>query len=284
MIKIVTDSTAYLLPDQIQKYDIRVVPLKVLFGERSFREGVELSTEEFYRMLAESKELPTTSQPSSGEFLEIYSELASAGHEIISIHISSKLSGTISSATDARKMLLEKEPEAKIAIVDSLSTSAGLAMEVLAAAHAAQEGRSAEEILTVLENMVKEIKLFFVVDTLEYLHRGGRIGGAAALFGTLLKIKPILHLKDGRVEPLDRARTKRKALQRLLELAEEEIGGCPAHIILAHGDAFEDMVALEEEVRARLNFLDIQRTEIGPVIGTHAGPGVVGLAFYIEPG
>ncbi len=282
MIKIVTDSTAYLSAEQLQKYDIRVVPLKVLFGERVFREGIDLTHEDFYRMLAEAQELPTTSQPSPGEFFEVYSELSTDGHEVISIHISSQLSRTVNSANIARSSVLEVLPEAKITIIDSLSTSASLAMMVIVAAKAAAEGRPYGEIVAMVERMIRDMNLIFVVDTLEYLQKGGRIGGARALLGTLLKIKPILCLKEGRIESLDKVRTKRKAIQRLVEIMKERVGERPAMIAIAHGEALDEMIALEKEVRSHFHCIDVLRSEIGPVVGTHSGPGILGLAAYVE--
>ena len=225
-------------------------------------------------MLAESKVLPTTSQPSAGEFFDLYSELSKDGHEIMSIHLSSKLSGTISSAQSAKEML----PEAKIAIIDSASIAMGLGLMVLTTARAVAEGKTTAEIVAAVEKMIPAMNLVFVVDTLEYLQKGGRIGGAAALVGTLLKVKPILCLKDGRVEPLDKVRSKRKALARLLEVVEERVGpGTPVRVAVLHAEVPDEARELEQEVRARFNCTEFYFSEVGPVIGTHTGPGVVGL-------
>jgi len=274
MIKIVTDSSAYLPADLVQQHDIHVIPLRVLFGEQVYRDEIDLSHREFYRMLTEAETLPTTSQPSAGEFFDLYSELSKDGHEIISIHISSKLSGTISSAQSAKEML----PEAKITIIDSASTVMGLGLMVLTAVRAAAEGKTTSEIVAIVERMILEMNVVFVVDTLEYLQKGGRIGGAAALVGTLLKVKPILCLKDGRVEPLDKVRSKRKALARLLEVVEERVGpGTPIRVAVLHAQVPEEARELEQEVLAHFNCTECYFTEIGPAIGTHTGPGVVGL-------
>jgi DegV family protein with EDD domain len=274
MIKIVTDSSACLPADLVQQHDIHVIPLKVLFGDKAYREGIDLSNQEFYHMLAEAETLPTTSQPSAGEFFDLYSELSKDGHEIISIHISSKLSGTISSVQSAKEML----PEARITIVDSASTAMGLGLMVLTAARAAAEGKTTAEIVAAVEKMIPAMNVIFVVDTLKYLQKGGRIGGAAALVGTLLKIKPILCLKDGRVEPLDKVRSKRKALARLLEVVEERVGpGTPVQVVVLHAQAPDEARELEQEVRARFNCTECYFTEVGPVLGTHTGPGLVGL-------
>jgi DegV family protein with EDD domain len=274
MIQIVTDSSAYLPVDLVQEHNIQVIPLKVHLGEQTYRDEIDLSHEEFYRMLAEAETLPTTSQPSAGEFFDLYSELSKDGHEIISIHISSKLSGTVSSAQSAKEML----PEAKITIIDSASTAMGLGLMALTAARAAEEGKTAAEIVAAVEKMIPAMNVIFVVDTLEYLQKGGRIGGAAALVGALLKVKPILCLKDGRVEPLDKVRSKRKALARLLEVVEERVGpGTPVRVAVLHAQVPDEARALEQEVRARFNCTECYFAELGPVLGTHTGPGVVGL-------
>ncbi len=274
MIKIVTDSTAQLPADLVQQHDIRVIPLKVLFDGKVYREGVDLSNHEFYRMLAEAKTLPTTSQPSAGEFFDLYSELSQDGHEIISVHISGKLSGTISSAQAAKEML----PEARITIIDSASTAMGLGLMALTAAQAAAEGRTAAEIVAIVEKMIPAMNVVFVVDTLEYLQKGGRIGGAAALVGTLLKVKPILCLKGGRVEPLDKVRSKRKALARLMEAVEERVRpGTPVRAAVLHAEVPDEARELEQKVRARFNCTECYFAEVGPVLGTHTGPGVLGL-------
>jgi len=274
MIQIVTDSSAYLPADLVQQHNIHVIPLKVHFGAQTYRDEIDLSHQEFYRMLAEAETLPTTSQPSAGEFFDLYSGLSKDGHEIISIHLSSKLSGTISSAQSAKEML----PEAMISIIDSASTAMGLGLMVLTAARAAAEGKTTAEIVTAVEKMIPAMNVVFVVDTLEYLQKGGRIGGAAALVGTLLKVKPILCLKDGRVEPLDKVRSKRKALARLLEVTEERVGpGTPMRVAVLHAQVPDEARELEQKVRARFNCAECYFSELGPVLGTHTGPGVVGL-------
>jgi DegV family protein with EDD domain len=277
-IKIVTDSTAYLPEDIVRKHDLRVVPLCVHFGKEEFREGVELSIAEFYDRLRVAPELPSTSQPSAGEFHEVLKELVDQGHQVLVMTISSKLSGTWNSAMAAKEML----PEAEIAVFDSLSTSVGLYLMLEAAIEAVQNGASLPDVIQQVESIRDKIHVLFVVDTLEYLAKGGRIGNAKAFLGTLLKVKPILALEDGLLEPLEQVRSKRKAVMRLLDLVEERLDGqAPqAHVAITHALIPEEAEALAQELVARLGCTEPSLSEVGPVIGTHTGPGVLAIAAY----
>lgn len=279
MIKIVTDSTAYLPESLIQEHHIRIVPLYVHFGNEAFKEGQEMTNAEFYARLKTAPQLPTTSQPSAGDFLEVFKDLSSAGHEILTLTISSQLSGTWDSAMAAKNML----PEAQIEVVDSLSTSMGLLLIVKAAADAVAEGASLHEIASLCEEIKEKLHVLFVVDTLEYLAKGGRIGGAKAFLGTILKVKPILFLQQGRIEPLEQVRSKSKAQARLLDLIAERLGdkGAEAQTAVTHAMAPEDGARLKQEVVERLGCSEPLVAEIGPVIGTHTGPGTVGIAAYV---
>jgi len=273
---LVTDSTAYLSAEAVRQLDVRVVPLCVHFAEQEFKEGVELSNEEFYKRLREAAELPTTSQPSAGEFLEVFQELVDAGHEVITITISSKLSGTWNSAMAARDML----PDAKISVVDSLSTAVGLKHQVEAAARAIASGATRNEVVARIEVVKGSTYLLFVVDTLEYLAKGGRIGNAKAFLGTLLKVKPILILQDGAIEPLEQVRSKRKAQARMLELIQNHVAGNSSNVqvSLVHALVPDEACIVAQELSTRLGGVPVTIDELGPVIGTHTGPGVVGVA------
>ncbi len=274
-VKIVTDSTAYLSKEHCTQYDIHVVPLKVLFGGRVYKDGIDLTNEEFYNMLSKADKLPTTSQPSSGEFEEVYAGLVSQGHEIISIHISGKLSGTIESARAAAGQF----PGAKIHVVDSCSTAFGLAMMVLETAQAVQQQYDSGYILHQLERMIRHTTVLFVVDTLEYLEKGGRIGAARALLGTLLKIRPVLKIEDGLIVPVSSVRTKKKAIAFMLEQAVALVNQRPCKVAVAHAQAPDERDELLGMVQGRLNIAgEILVSEVGPVIGAHTGPGVLGLA------
>lgn len=277
-IKIVTDSTAYLPEATVREHDIRVVPLCVHFGDQDFKEGVELSIEEFYVRLREAPELPSTSQPSPGDFRTVFEELAEQGHQILTLTISSKLSGTYNSAMAAKSDL----PEAQIAVVDSLSTSVGLHLMLMAALESTQNGASLEEVVERVEGIRDRLHVLFVVDTLEYLAKGGRIGNAKAFLGTLLKVKPILILKDGAIEPLEQVRSKRKAEMRMLDLIEERLAeGAPqAQVAVTHALVPDEAGIVAQELVDRLGCAHPLLSEVGPVIGTHTGPGVVGVAAY----
>ena len=280
MIRIVTDSTSYLPADEIQEFDIRVVPLNVHFGEgQVFQEGKTIDNNQFYAMLAEAPELPTTSQPSPGQFLDVFSEFAEAGHDVICPVISSKLSGTYQSALDAKRML----PEANIVVIDTYSTASCLGLMVITAAEMAADGHTVEEIVARVEQMRDDMRLYFVVDTLEYLQKGGRIGAAAAFLGTLLKVKPILMLDEGVIKPLDKVRSKRKAIQRLLSELESHVSpDQPVQAIAMHAQAYDEARELELEVRRRFNCHRMYFGEVGPVVGTHTGPGLLGAAICPE--
>ncbi len=278
MIKIVTDSTAYLPETYVDQHDIRVVPLNVHFGQEAFKEGVELGDEDFYARLKAASELPTTSQPSAGEFLEVFKEIDANGHEIITLTISSKLSGTWNSAMAAKDML----PEASISVVDSLSTAVGMHLMIDAALEAIASGASRLEVEALIERIKSELRFLFVVDTLEYLAKGGRIGGAKALLGTMLRIKPILTLQEGAIEPLEQVRSKRKAVARMLELVGHLLGdhAGQAKLGVCHALAPEDASAVQRELVAKLSCQEPILSGLGPVIGTHTGPGCIAVAMY----
>jgi len=273
-IALVTDSTAYLPSALVAQYGITVVPLYVNFGEESYRDNVDITPDEFYRRLPAARVMPSTSQPSRGDFATVYRRLMEQGATaIISVHISGGLSGTVSSATMAR----DDVSEVPVYVVDSLSTSMGLGYQALEAARQAEAGRPVEEIVRLLEAMRSRIRVDFVVDTLEFLHRGGRIGGAAAFLGSMLNLKPLLALRDGRIEALERVRTKRRAVGRMLELVKGEMGDQPVRAAVLHAAALGEGSVLLEEVRETLDCRELHLAELSPVIGTHAGPGTVGL-------
>jgi len=276
-VRIVTDSTADLPGDLAEKYGIIVVPLKVMFGQKVYRDGVDLEPTAFYSRLRKSSDLPTTSQPAPGEFVAVYERLIQKGDSVISIHITSAMSGTFHSAQLAKTMVDSKD----VFVIDSRSCSMGLGMIVLAAAKAAREGQSRKEILSLVNDLTGKVKVLFVVDTLEYLARGGRIGKAGSLLGTLLNIKPILALNDGQVVPMERVRGKNRAIDRMVELAGASFDpGRRLVCSILHADDYTALMKLQEQVKAALNCSEIIISELGAVVGTHVGPGVVGITVY----
>jgi DegV family protein with EDD domain len=278
-IAVVTDSSAYIPKQALGDLNIPVIPVWLIWGDERFRDGVDIDPPTFYRRLRESQVFPTTSQPSAGEFEHFFRQVGAEADAIVGVFITSKLSGTVASAQVAQMEL----PELNIRIVDSLSVSMGLGFVALAAARAAAAGRSLDEVVGVAEEMRDRMHLLFVVDTLEYLHRGGRIGGAKWLLGTALNIKPLLHFVDGTIEPLVQVRTKRKAVARMLDVVEERLGGrrmAEASVVDANSPEEGDAVA--EQVKERFGISTVYRTVLSPAIGTHGGPGTLAIGFYAE--
>jgi DegV family protein with EDD domain len=281
-IAFVTDSIAGLPVDQVEKYRVSVVPLQVIFGTESFRDGIDLTQREFFDRLKSTPALPTTSQPSVADFEEPYQKLVADPEvdSIISVHVSSRLpSGTYSSAAQAAERVGAGSSK-KITVIDSHSAYMGEGLMVINGARAAEKGASHEEVVKLIEDMRPRVKILLLVDTLEYLQRGGRIGGAQALLGGLLNIKPILHVDQGRVEPLERVRTRRKAMERLIDIGAEIAAGRPVQICVGNAEAEEDARALTELARGKLNIVEEFASDLGPVISTHTGPGVLGFVLH----
>ncbi|MDT8306017.1 MAG: DegV family protein [Anaerolineae bacterium] len=277
-VAIITDSTAVLPHELLDAHPIFVIPQNLHWGEESLLDNVDITPAQFYRRLQTAKELPTTSQPSAGTFLTFFQEVAEKAESIVAILISAELSGTVASAHAARDMM---EGPVPIEIVDTRSASLGLALVVSAAAHALEVGKNHEEIAELARMLSPHLHTLFVVDTLEYLHKGGRIGGAKRLLGSVLALKPLLHLKEGRVEPLTSVRTKRKAVDRMLEVVRENAAGASAlHMAVAHAAAEEEADQLAQRVQEEFQPVELMRSDVSPVIGTHTGPGTLAVAFY----
>lgn len=278
-IAVVTDSGAYIPAQARGDVSISVIPLWLIWGAERFRDGVDIDPPTFYRRLRESKLFPTTSQPSIGEFRDFFQEVSAGADAIVGVFVSSRLSGTVASARAAQAQL----PELTIRVVDSRSVSMGQGFATLAAARAAAAGRSLAQVVAAARDMRDRVHVLFAVDTLEYLHRGGRVGGAKWLVGTALNIKPLLHFEDGTIMPLAQVRTKRKAITRMLEVAEERLGGKRmAKAAVIDVDNLEEGDAIAEQVKERFAIPAVYRTTVSPAIGTHAGPGTTGIAFYAE--
>lgn len=281
-VKIVTDSTSDIPAEVREALGIIAVPLKVHFGDETFRDSVDITANSFYPKLSSSSQLPTTSQPSPVDFMEVYKSIFEEHGDdtaIISFHISAALSGTYQSAVLAKSLL---ERQATIEIIDTRSTCSGLGMMTIAAAKAAQAGQSVEEIKALMSQLRQDLRLYFIVDTLEYLQKGGRIGKASAFIGSLLNIKPILTIDTGgEVAPLDKVRGSKKAVARIIEMLKADFADTPVDICIAHSEAREGAEQLMELISASFKVNSRSYTEIGPVIGTHVGPGA--LSVFASP-
>jgi DegV family protein with EDD domain len=275
-VAIITDSTVNLPQVFLDQYGISVMPQTLIWDNKTYRDLIDIQPREFYERLANSKTVPTTSQASPTDFKESYRQHLDQGSEILAILLSAKLSGTIQSAEQARLEF----PGAPIEIIDSEATSLALGWQVLAVARAAAAGASYKECMAVAHQAKQNSGVYFVVDTLEFLHRGGRIGGGARFLGTALNLKPILELRAGRIEPIERVRTQKKAFLRLLELVAERLSG-RQQIRLGILDANNPEAAqyLREQIEQIFHPEEIIQNPVSPVIGAHAGPGTIGIAF-----
>ncbi|GAB4501729.1 MAG: DegV family protein [Anaerolineales bacterium] len=277
-IALITDSTASLSPAQIARYGITTVPLAVIWGAETFEDGVTISPAEFYVKLQGAKVMPSTSQPSVGKFQQAFENLLAQDCDILGVFISSKLSGTLDSATQARELLTSGKE--KIHLFDSETTTVAMNLQLMAVARAAEAGASTAECLRVAEAARAQSGVYFVLDTLEFLHRGGRIGGAARFLGTALNMKPILRMHEGKIEAQERIRTKGKALDRLIELVSEQVSGKSSiRLVAAHSNTEAEALAVLRRASAQLSPVETFHADLSPVIGTHTGPGTVALSY-----
>lgn len=276
-IALVTDSTTYLPKELSKQYDVHVVPSVVIWGGEELRDGVDIQPKEFYERLATAKETPTTSQPTPAAFKAKFDELASKGFtDVLGVFVSGKFSGTIASAEAAK----EQMTGLNIAVVDGQSASMGTGWQILEAAKAAKAGKSLADCVKVVEQARANTGVMLMVDTLEFLHRGGRIGGAQRFVGAALNLKPILEVVDGKLEAVERVRTKSKALDRMVELLAERVAGrTPVRLAVLHANAPEDAKALLEAGAKRVSPIETALSDVSPAVGTHTGPGTLGFAF-----
>lgn len=278
-VVVVTDSSAFLPEELIRELEIRVIPLWLMWDGQSYRDGIDIQPAEFYERLEKSKNLPTSSQPSIKEFNDFFKNAGEGAESIVSVLVSSQISGTISSARAAAAEL----PDLNIEIVDSYSSAMGLGLCVLAAGRAAAEGKPAEEVAKTAREMSEKVHTLFVVDSLDYLFKGGRISGGKHLLGTAFNIKPVLQFHEGKIKPHSQARTKRKALARLLDIVQERLEGKPMkEAAIMDVNAPQEGDAVAEMVKERFKPSLLQRSGVCPVVGTHVGPGTVGIAFYAD--
>jgi DegV family protein with EDD domain len=278
-VAIVTDSTADIPPGLVERYQIRAAPQVLIMGRNMWRDGIDIDPPAFYELLQTSSDFPSTSQPSVSDFLELFEELAEDSDGILVIVVSDELSGTLNSA----QMAAAKVPDIPIEVIDSRAVSMMLGFQVLAAAQQAEEGTDLKTLADAARAFKYKTHICFIVDTLEYLHRGGRIGTAAKLVGSALNLKPVLEIKEGVVSPVTRVRSRRKALTKVLELLAGEIAeGDRVHMAVVHAAAPEEAARFRDELQTRFRPVEMLSAECGPVVGAHAGPGTVGVAYYVE--
>lgn len=276
-IRIVTDSTCDLPPELTRRLGIEVVPCNVHFGTNVYRDGIDLSSDDFFRRLISSRVLPTTSQPAAGVFLEAYRRVTASGDEVVSIHISERLSGTLESA---RMACASYSDPTRIHIVDSQQASLGLGLIVLEAAQAAQSGLSAAAVTELAQAAAARTRVLCALDTLEYLRRGGRIGRVQTFLGGMLKVKPIITVEHGEAHPLERPRTAARALERLL--ARVAGLGNPRRLGIIHSTVPDLADTLAARLAGSVPPERLVRGRFGPVLGVHVGPGAFGVAVLTE--
>jgi len=275
-MKIITDSTADLPKEYALRHDVEIVPLTIHLGDKSWKDYYDVQPDDFYELLKKTSAFPMTSQPTPQDFAEAYGPWVEKGEPILSLHLSSKLSGTYQSALLARSQF----PDARIEVVDSMQASFALSMIILVCADKAKTGVSVEDLAHFARQMGSEMETYFAVDSLEYLHRGGRIGKAQAFLGTLMKIKPLLKLVNGEVLPVEKIRTRDRLLSRFVELVEEGVRDHSRLLVAAaESDNSEVVTGLLERLMKIPDVSLIFRGKIGGVITSHAGPGALGIAF-----
>lgn len=280
-LKIVTDSTADLPAKVLKEYGIEVVPLNVHFGEEVLKDGEEIWAEEFYHRMQNEAVLPNTSQPSPAEFARVYESLAATADRVISIHISEKLSGTLSSAHLATEMVKDT---IGVTVIDSRVVSMGLGLMVIGAARAAMAGLGSGGVKTEIARIQKELSLYFTVETLANLNRTGRIGKASALMGSLLNIRPILSFAGGQIVPVEKFRgSSAKANLRLLELLGSAMADRPCSVALVHANIPDEARRLEELLPRYMRPAETFISTIGPIVGVHAGQGTIGIMAVPKP-
>jgi DegV family protein with EDD domain len=276
---VVTDSTTYIPEELKNKFPLETVPLVVIWGAEQYLDGVDITPNQFYTRLQSAETMPSTSQTTPNTFKLMYEKLLTDGFDIISMHISSKLSGTMDSAIQAKAILKSD----RIEIIDSETTGMALGFQALTVARAAANGATLKDCVKLAHKAKEQTGILFAVQTLEFLHRGGRIGGAAAFLGTMLNLKPILELREGRIEAAGKVRTMNKAIDKTVEMMKEKINGnTPIRIAVQHANSYEEAQKLLDKIIRSLPENSISESliaEVSPVIGTHLGPGAIGISF-----
>jgi DegV family protein with EDD domain len=277
-IAVVTDSSANI-PDRLaRELGIYVVPLSLAFDQQVFRDGVDITPDEVYRLQRAEGSIPTTSAPSIGDFLRVYAAAGREVTDVVSIHMSRRLSATQDAALDASRLL----DGVRVHVVDCQTAAMGQGFVAIEAARAALAGASMEDVLARAEEVASRMHLLATIGTLEYLHRGGRVGVGAALLAAALQIKPVLHLADGHVEPIAKPRTKAKAVRSIVDEMKRRVGSRPLHVAVFHADVAGEAKGLRQTIARRFQCVELYLTALTPVMGAHTGPGVLGAAFYAD--
>lgn len=279
-VAIVSDSSAYIPKELVKEHNLTIVPLTVNWLGKSYRDGVDIEANDFYTQMSESKEMATTSQVTTGTFLEVFKELLDEGKDILYLGISKGLSATVDSAIAAKKELGDPE---NLIVWNTNLVSMALTLMVLEVARAAEKGASLQGCFEVAQDAYPRIGVYFTVNNLEYLHRGGRINTAKRLLGSALDLKPIMMIRDGKIELVESVRSQKKALSRMVDLIEKDIAGrSPVRIGPFHALAYDEMIAMEKLAVEKLHPIEIIRSEVSPVIGSHVGPGTVSMAYIVD--
>jgi DegV family protein with EDD domain len=280
-VAIVTDTTACIPPEQVERYDIEVVPMAFIFGDKVYRDGVDMSPTEFYSLLRQVKKPPTTSHPSPAQFLDAYREASRKAPNILCVTISSHFSSSLNSAKLATQMAKETLPNTVIEVLECATAAAGQGLVALAAAKAATSGKNLDEVTATAKNIMERVNLFATLDTLRYLVKSGRVPQAAALVNSLLRIKPIFSLNHSEAHTVALPRTIPNAMKRILKMMEQRVvKGKQLHVAIMHADALDKAIELREQISSRFDCAELFVTEFTPVMGVHTGPGLVGVAFY----
>lgn len=275
---VVTDSVA-MLPQQLSAdLGIGVVPIVLNIGGRSYRDGIDLTTTEFYQLLRTSDEPPTTAAPSVGEFIQVYKKALGNAERVLAIHVASQLTSIYKIAL----MAAESISGGRVRVIDSQSATMAQGFVALAAARAARSGADLETAARAAQEVRSKVRFFAFLETLEYLRRGGRLGSVAAMMGNAIQLKPIVHIVAGQITLLARPRTRRKATQLMLDTMSAEVAESPLHAAVLHADSLADAEQLRGRVDDQFDCLELHLTELTPVMGAHTGPGLLGLAYYVD--
>ncbi|MFQ5860451.1 MAG: DegV family protein [Dehalococcoidia bacterium] len=281
-VAVVTDSSCCLARGVIEEYEISVVPFELVFDDRVYLDGVDVQPAEFYKLLSRNHRLPTTSAPKPGSFLEAFQEVGQRAESILCLTLAQNFSTTFQAARMAAETASSLLPGVPIRVMDTRTAAGAEGFLVLEAARAAQRGEELEQAAQRVEALIPRLRLYAFLDTLHYLWKGGRIPKIAAWAGSLLGVKPLMELRLGEARLLEKPRSRSKAMERLIALTKRDVGDQPLHGNVMHANALADAEALSQWMRRELNCVELLISEFTPVMGTHTGPGLLGIAFYCE--